>query len=88
MLLVAKGGERVEVSRDDFVNDLFTEEALGFIRRHQAEPFFLYLAYQFPHGPYKPHDSLQNEAFAEEHGLKGNVRVYASQVIALPPKGR
>ena len=44
-----RNGEKVEVSRDDFVNDLFTEEALGFIRRHQEEPFFLYLAYTSPH---------------------------------------
>lgn len=48
-----------------------------------TEPFFLYLAYQFPHGPYKPHDSLQNEAFTKEHGLQGNVRVYASQVAQM-----
>ncbi len=44
-----RNGEKVEVSRDDFVNDLFTEEALGFIRRHPEEPFFLYLAYTSPH---------------------------------------
>jgi arylsulfatase A len=44
-----RNGERVEVSRDEFVNDLFTAEALDFIRRHQEEPFFLYLAYTSPH---------------------------------------
>ena len=53
-----RNGERVEVSRDEFVNDLFTEEALGFIRRRQEEPFFLYLAYTSPHAELRvPEDS-------------------------------
>ena len=53
-----KNGERVEISRDDFVNDLFTDEALGFIRRHQEGPFFLYLAYTSPHAELRvPEDS-------------------------------
>ncbi len=54
-----RNGERVEVSRDEFVNDLFTEEALGFIRRHREEPFFLYLAYTSPHAELRvPEDSV------------------------------
>jgi arylsulfatase A-like enzyme len=54
-----RNGERVEVSREAFVNDLFTEEALGFIRRHQGEPFFLYLAYTSPHAELRaPSDSV------------------------------
>jgi arylsulfatase A-like enzyme len=32
-----------------YVHDLFTENALDFIRRHRKEPFFLYLAYTIPH---------------------------------------
>lgn len=54
-----RNGERVEVPRDEFVNDLFTEEALGFIRRHREEPFFLYLAYTSPHAELRvPEDSV------------------------------
>jgi arylsulfatase A len=54
-----RNGERVEVSRDDFVNDLFTEEALGFIRRSHEEPFLLYLAYTSPHAELRaPEDSV------------------------------
>ncbi len=34
-----------------YLTDVFTEEALGFIKRHQSEPFFLYLAYTAPHRP-------------------------------------
>jgi arylsulfatase A-like enzyme len=54
-----KNGEPVEVSRDDFVNDLFTDEALSFIRRNHETPFFLYLAYTSPHAELRvPEDSV------------------------------
>ncbi len=54
-----KNGERVEISREDFVNDLFTEEALGFVRRNRHRPFFLYLAYTSPHAELRvPEDSV------------------------------
>ncbi len=54
-----KNGERVEVSRGDFVNDLFTDEALAFIRRSRETPFFLYLAYTSPHAELRvPEDSV------------------------------
>jgi arylsulfatase A-like enzyme len=33
----------------DYSHDLFAEEALDFVRAHQAEPFFLYLALTIPH---------------------------------------
>jgi arylsulfatase A-like enzyme len=32
-----------------YVHDLFTDEALGFIRDHRERPFFLYLPYTIPH---------------------------------------
>ncbi|HZB45046.1 MAG TPA: arylsulfatase [Pyrinomonadaceae bacterium] len=41
--------ERVELPKGTYSQDLFTEEALGFIRRERARPFFLYLAYTLPH---------------------------------------
>ena len=34
-----------------YSTDVFTEEAISFIKRHSAEPFFLHLAYNAPHGP-------------------------------------
>ncbi|MBN1343552.1 MAG: arylsulfatase [Phycisphaerae bacterium] len=39
-----KGGRQGQ-----YVQDVFTSEALDFIRRHQHAPFFLYLAYTIPH---------------------------------------
>jgi arylsulfatase A-like enzyme len=35
--------------KDSYSTDLFTEEALSFLDRHQHEPFFLYLPYTLPH---------------------------------------
>jgi arylsulfatase A len=34
-----------------YLTDVFTDEAVGFIERHRAEPFFLYVAYNAPHQP-------------------------------------
>ena len=35
--------------RQKYTHDLFTEFALDFIRRHQNEPFFLYIPFTIPH---------------------------------------
>jgi len=43
----------------DYANDLFTREALQFIERPDARPFFLYLNYTVPHAELRvPEDSL------------------------------
>ena len=34
-----------------YLTDVFTEEAVRFIERHRAEPFFLHLTYNAPHTP-------------------------------------
>ena len=34
-----------------YLTDVLTEEAVGFIERHCANPFFLYVAYNAPHSP-------------------------------------
>ncbi|MBN2307802.1 MAG: arylsulfatase [Candidatus Hydrogenedentes bacterium] len=44
-----KDRPRVSIERTQYSHDLFTQEALAFVERHQAEPFFLYLAYTIPH---------------------------------------
>jgi arylsulfatase A-like enzyme len=44
-----RGDERVPLGRRTYSHDLFTSEALGFIRREASSPFFLYLAYTLPH---------------------------------------
>ena len=34
-----------------YLTDVWTEEAVGFIKRHRAEPFFLHVTYNAPHTP-------------------------------------
>ncbi|HEX7316365.1 MAG TPA: arylsulfatase [Pyrinomonadaceae bacterium] len=41
--------ERVTLRGGTYVHDLFTREALAFVRREDERPFFLYLAYTLPH---------------------------------------
>ena len=55
-----RNGERVAVDVDsDYVNDLFTREALSFIDRDDRRPFFLYLNYAVPRAELRvPESSL------------------------------
>lgn len=54
-----RNGERIEVDPRTYANDLMTAEALDFVDRHRAQPFFLYLAYTVPHAEIRvPEDSL------------------------------
>ena len=41
--------QRVAVRKGAFSHDLFTDEALQFVRGQRGRPFFLYLAYTIPH---------------------------------------
>src|SRR5215208_6574222 len=44
-----RNDERVTLGRRTYSHDLFTSEALAFIRHEDERPFFLYLAYTLPH---------------------------------------
>ncbi|HEX8503667.1 MAG TPA: arylsulfatase [Pyrinomonadaceae bacterium] len=44
-----QNGERVTLPKGTYSHDLFTREALAFVRREDERPFFLYLAYTLPH---------------------------------------
>lgn len=56
--------QKVELNGNYYAHDLFTEEALNFIKRHHQDSFFLYLPYTIPHaklqvpdpGPYANKD--------------------------------
>ncbi len=46
-------------STGEYLTDVFTEEAIGFLRRHRRGPFFLCLHYNAPHTPLDvPEDEL------------------------------
>jgi|SRR5215471_10841416 len=55
-----KNGERYPTDlNNDYVNDLFTRETLGFIEKQDSRPFFVYLNYTVPHAELRvPEDSL------------------------------
>jgi arylsulfatase A-like enzyme len=54
-----RNGERVSVDENSYVNDLFTNEAAGFIEQDAGRPFFIYLNYTVPHAELRaPSDSL------------------------------
>ena len=54
-----RNGERVEVSPNDYSNDLFTNETMSFIERNDNRPFFIYLNYTVPHAELRvPDDSV------------------------------
>jgi arylsulfatase A len=45
-----RNGERIATDLErDYVNDLFTKEAVSFIERRDERPFFVYLNYTVPH---------------------------------------
>ena len=57
--MLEHNGEMVQ--GNGFVVDDFTEQAMEFIHEHQAEPFFIYLAYNTPHSPMQVPDRWWNE---------------------------
>lgn len=54
--------------------ETFTNEAMGFIRKHQEQPFFLYLPHTAPHFPVEPHPDWKGHS---------EVGVYGDQVEEL-----
>ena len=41
-----------------YLTDVLTDEAVAFVQRHKAEPFFLYAAYNAPHSPLQAPEPL------------------------------
>jgi arylsulfatase A len=54
-----RDGQRVDVSPNDYSNDLFTRETMSFIETNDNRPFFIYLNYTVPHAELRvPDDSM------------------------------
>ena len=52
--------DKLVPSDGSYLTDVFTEEAVQFIRRHSREPFFLHLTYNAPHFPFQaPEEEVQ-----------------------------
>ena len=64
-----------------YLTDAFTREAVSFVNRHAAEPFFLLLAYNAPHSPYDT--PPQNYMDRVGNITDPDRRIYAAMVTAL-----
>ena len=68
------------VKTTQYLTDEFSDEAVRFIARHKAGPFFLYLAYNAPHGPLQATEKYLSR-FPD---IKNpNRRTYAAMVSAV-----
>lgn len=60
-----------------YLTEVFTEEALGFIRRHRQGPFFLHLTYNAPHFPLQAPDEDLAPFLDPQHRARGVSLIYA-----------
>lgn len=72
----------VATTRNEYAHDLFTDEALAFVEREQANPFFLYLAYTIPHANNERGRVLGDGMEVPDYGP------YADEDWPEPEKGR
>ena len=80
-----KNGEVVKVDVEkDYVNDLFADASVSFIRSNRDRPYFLYLAFTAPHAELRaPEDSLKE--FAGKFDEKPFVNNRADNVLSATP---
>ena len=70
--------EIVEI--DEYLTDELSHEAVKFIEREQDNPFFLYLAYNAPHGPMQ---ATQNYLDRNKHIKNKKRQTYAAMITAV-----
>lgn len=61
-----------------YLTDVFSQEAVEFVRRHRKEPFFLYLAYNAPHAPLQAPEEL-----VERYRRTGELTIAVSAIYAM-----
>lgn len=77
---VVRNGEPVPKSNLTHLTDDFSREAVAFIERNQADPFFLYLAYNAPHAP---DHATRAHLKLTEHIEYGGRAVYGAMVAGM-----
>jgi arylsulfatase A-like enzyme len=65
---------------DQYLTDAFSNRALEFVERNQDKPFFLYLAYNAPHGPLQATEKYLDRY---EHITNDKRRTYAAMVSSV-----
>lgn len=71
---------REPVKETEYLTTAFGREATAFIRRHQARPFFLYLAFNAPHTPLQAPEAAIAKLSAIEDPKR---RVYGAMVSVM-----
>ena len=70
-------GTNVKKSDGRYLTDVFTDEAIGFLRRRRTEPFFLCLTYNAPHIPFQVPDEELKPILQQGRFNKGVSHLYA-----------
>jgi arylsulfatase A-like enzyme len=65
---------------EEYLTDRLSRHAVEFVRNHEDEPFFLYLAYNAPHSPFQA-KHIHNETFSSIDPEP--LRLYAGMVAAI-----
>lgn len=68
------------VEETEYLTDAFSREAVSFVERNQKKPFFLYLAYNAPHGPLQATEKYLSRF---ENIKNPKRRTYAAMVSAV-----
>ncbi len=71
--------QNLDNQRMVYCQDLLINEALNFIRRHQSEPFFLYLPFTIPHGKFE----IPNNTMYADQPWGERVKNYAAMVSRM-----
>ncbi len=74
-----RDGKRVPLDGKIYTHDLFTEDALEFIKTNSSDPFFLYLAYAVPHAKLQVPDT----APYDDKDWSESKKKYAAMVTRL-----
>lgn len=70
-----------KIKETTYLTDAFTREAVSFIQRHAAQPFFLYLAYNAVHKPYNtPPKPYMDRVASIPNSSR---RIFAAMTLAL-----
>jgi arylsulfatase A-like enzyme len=68
------------VVETEYLTDAFSREVAAFVRRHDKDPFFLYLAYNAPHTPLQAPKAYLDRVSGIEDPLR---RSYAAMICAM-----
>jgi arylsulfatase A-like enzyme len=72
--------DHTPVRTTNYLTDEFSDEAVRFVERHKDRPFFLYLAYNAPHGPLQATEKYLNRFSSIKNPKR---RTYAAMVSAV-----